>query len=99
MARSSISDDQKDLDVGKDHDDARTTEGDDLPIEAYEIPFTEKVELEDGGTLTQVSTKLSANNIKNVPNGGTTAWLQVVSSFFIFFNTWGLVNAVSYCPG
>ena len=23
-----------------------------------------------------------------VPNGGATAWLQVISSFFIFFNTW-----------
>ena len=22
------------------------------------------------------------------PNGGLTAWLQVVAAFFIFFNTW-----------
>jgi len=26
------------------------------------------------------------------PNGGFTAWLQVLSSFFIFFNTWGVLN-------
>ncbi|EAA27839.1 MFS general substrate transporter [Neurospora crassa] len=26
------------------------------------------------------------------PNGGLAAWLQVVSVFFIFFNTWGLLN-------
>ena len=23
-----------------------------------------------------------------IPNGGFTAWLQVLGSFFIFFNTW-----------
>lgn len=22
------------------------------------------------------------------PNGGLTAWMQVVAAFFIFFNTW-----------
>lgn len=26
------------------------------------------------------------------PNGGLSAWLQVASVFFIFFNTWGLLN-------
>lgn len=23
------------------------------------------------------------------PNGGTTAWLQVLGAFFMYFNTWG----------
>ncbi|OJJ29864.1 hypothetical protein ASPWEDRAFT_73266 [Aspergillus wentii DTO 134E9] len=27
------------------------------------------------------------------PNGGIRAWLQVVGSFFLFFNTWGLINS------
>lgn len=27
------------------------------------------------------------------PDGGTTAWLQVLGSYFLFFNTWGLINA------
>ncbi|OCT52108.1 monocarboxylate permease like proteinue, mch4 [Cladophialophora carrionii] len=27
------------------------------------------------------------------PNGGFRAWLQVVGSFFLFFNCWGTVNA------
>ncbi|KAK6212445.1 hypothetical protein LQW54_005219 [Pestalotiopsis sp. IQ-011] len=27
------------------------------------------------------------------PDGGLTAWLQVVGSFFLFWNSWGLVNA------
>ncbi|KAH9841219.1 Major Facilitator Superfamily [Teratosphaeria destructans] len=26
------------------------------------------------------------------PNGGTKAWLQVLGSWFLFFNTWGLLN-------
>jgi MFS family permease len=26
------------------------------------------------------------------PNGGTQAWMQVVASFCIFFNTWGVLN-------
>ena len=27
------------------------------------------------------------------PNGGLTAWLQVVGGFSLFFNTWGILNA------
>ncbi|KAK4548824.1 hypothetical protein LTR36_008597 [Oleoguttula mirabilis] len=27
------------------------------------------------------------------PDGGLTAWLQVLGGYFIFFNTWGLINA------
>ncbi|RAH78996.1 MFS monocarboxylate transporter [Aspergillus japonicus CBS 114.51] len=27
------------------------------------------------------------------PDGGLTAWLQVVAAFFLFFNSWGLLNA------
>ncbi|EPQ28647.1 uncharacterized protein PFL1_03950 [Pseudozyma flocculosa PF-1] len=27
-----------------------------------------------------------------IPDGGLAAWLQVVASFFLFFNSWGLVN-------
>ncbi|KAI6891234.1 hypothetical protein KC318_g13913, partial [Hortaea werneckii] len=26
------------------------------------------------------------------PNGGLTAWLQVVGSWMLFFNTWGILN-------
>lgn len=70
--------------------------------EAAEPPFTELIEPErplgeaidgDGTPLEKVtSTKSSINNIKSVPNGGVKAWLQVLGSFFIFFNTWGIVN-------
>ncbi|KXT10577.1 hypothetical protein AC579_9171 [Pseudocercospora musae] len=27
------------------------------------------------------------------PDGGITAWLQVLGGYFLFFNTWGLINA------
>ncbi|KAL1297525.1 hypothetical protein AAFC00_006098 [Neodothiora populina] len=27
------------------------------------------------------------------PDGGSRAWVQVLGSFFLFFNTWGLVNS------
>jgi hypothetical protein len=36
--------------------------------------------------------RLSASNIGSVPNGGTIAWLQVLASFFLFFNSWGIIN-------
>ncbi|THY81135.1 MFS general substrate transporter [Aureobasidium pullulans] len=29
----------------------------------------------------------------DIPNGGLVAWLQVLGAFFLWFNTWGLVNA------
>lgn len=76
-------------------------------LEASEPPFTahEDDDLEANGTgLRQVGTgagaslhqvpssKPSVNNIRSVPNGGTKAWLQVLASFFLFFNSWGIVN-------
>ncbi|KAF2457834.1 MFS general substrate transporter [Lineolata rhizophorae] len=35
---------------------------------------------------------ISINNIEAIPNGGVQAWLQVVGSFFVMFNTWGVIN-------
>lgn len=32
------------------------------------------------------------------PNGGLKAWLQVLGSFFIYFNTWGKFNLDSPPP-
>lgn len=78
------------------------TEAQEDLIEAGDPPFTEKDDEEvagdaDGdadGALSRVSSRPSVNNIKSVPNGGLRAWLQVLSSFFVFFNTWGIINAV-----
>lgn len=36
---------------------------------------------------TKASTQPSVNDIRSVPNGGLWAWLQVLGSFFLFFNT------------
>ena len=30
-----------------------------------------------------------ASPISTIPDGGLEAWLQVVETFFIYFNTWG----------
>ncbi|KAF2761059.1 putative monocarboxylate permease [Pseudovirgaria hyperparasitica] len=35
---------------------------------------------------------VSANDVSLVPDGGLRAWLQVLGGFFLFFNSWGIVN-------
>ena len=40
---------------------------------------------EDGAPLEKVK---SVNSINSIPNGGLRAWLVVVGSFFLFFNSW-----------
>jgi hypothetical protein len=42
----------------------------------------------NGVAVSKVSTRVSVNNTSQIPNGGTMAWMQVVGSFFLFFNTW-----------
>ncbi|KAK3724164.1 hypothetical protein LTR37_001288 [Vermiconidia calcicola] len=99
---STASDFEKDTAVEKDVGQTHLTEGQADLVEASEPHFiiheddkipnasTER----DGESLKRVaSEKPSVNNIKSVPNGGAKAWMQVLSSFFIFFNTWGIVNA------
>ena len=39
----------------------------------------------DGGP---VEKKASVNNMSAIPNGGLVAWLQVLGSFTLFFNSW-----------
>lgn len=62
-------------------------------IEAAEPTFIERDpqdghEDEENNDLERIaSSKPSVNNIKSVPNGGLWAWLQVLGSFFLFFNT------------
>ncbi|KAJ5177671.1 MFS general substrate transporter [Penicillium coprophilum] len=40
----------------------------------------------------KTASKALANEAQTVPNGGATAWLQVLGTFFVFFNTWGILN-------
>jgi len=86
------------------HEPPLTQQQEDL-LESVEPPFTAQPDLEqqpgavvpgtsNGTPLEPVtSAKPSINNIKSVPNGGVKAWLQVLGSFFLFFNTWGIINA------
>ena len=34
----------------------------------------------------------SVNDLKTIPNGGLKAWMQVLGAFFLFFNSWGIIN-------
>jgi len=33
-----------------------------------------------------------AQDVSQIPNGGLTAWLQVLGGFFLLFNSWGIIN-------
>ncbi|KAF2268060.1 MFS general substrate transporter [Lojkania enalia] len=62
----------------------------DLPEEKVE-DIDERVT--DGQELEPVRSKQpSVNHVASIPNGGFMAWLQVLGSFFLFFNSWGIVN-------
>ncbi|KAE9973395.1 hypothetical protein EG327_009110 [Venturia inaequalis] len=51
-----------------------------------------KTSEKNGVDATRVGTRVSVNNTSQIPNGGFKAWMQVVGSFFLFFNTWGIMN-------
>ncbi len=38
------------------------------------------------------STHAQASDASSIPNGGLRAWLQVLGSFFLLFNSWGILN-------
>ncbi|KAB2572588.1 Aspyridones efflux protein apdF [Lasiodiplodia theobromae] len=42
---------------------------------------------------TDVEPSNDIRNVDSVPNGGFTAWLQVAGAYFLFFNSWGVVNS------
>lgn len=46
--------------------------------------------------LEPVKSRHSVRNAGAIPNGGLTAWLQVVGAFFLFFNSWGTVNCFGF---
>lgn len=35
---------------------------------------------------------------QGLPDGGTTAWLQVLGAFFMYFNTWGKPSRTDVAP-
>jgi hypothetical protein len=45
----------------------------------------------DGGRLEPVKSRKSVRSVRDVgsiPDGGVTAWLQVLGAFVLFFNSW-----------
>lgn len=38
-------------------------------------------------------TDVVSPNDESIPDGGLVAWLQVLASFLVFFNTWGIANS------
>jgi len=105
MSDSSFEDAEKGPRYSKDTESPHLTQQQEDLLEACEPPFTEHdhddgerntAELRKVATGTSMSrvpsSKPSVNNIRSVPNGGTKAWLQVLASFFLFFNSWGIVN-------
>ncbi|KAF2473027.1 MFS general substrate transporter [Lindgomyces ingoldianus] len=45
-----------------------------------------------GGLEPVESKQPSVNNVAAIPDGGFWAWLQVLGAFFLFFNSWGIIN-------
>lgn len=100
MSHSSVSDLDKETGLEKYDSLPHVTEQHEDPIESTQPDqhHADHNDLEkadrDRLALTKVqSEKPSVNNIKSVPNGGRIAWMQVLCSFFVFFNTWGIINA------
>jgi len=95
MSASSNEDIEKDAGFARDGGAPHLTEEQEDLREASEPPFTTEPAPHgeaNGNNLEKIATtassKPSVNNIKLVPNGGLTAWLQVLASFFLFFNSW-----------
>jgi hypothetical protein len=94
MSTTSSADIEKEAGWSKEQNGGHLSQEQEDFREASEPPFTahignESPSPQDGSTLEKtVSTKSSVNNIKHVPDGGLTAWLQVLASFFLFFNSW-----------
>lgn len=60
-----------------------------LPLEEKKDVNFEVTEVSsDLVSSSQSSTLENGNDEHAVPNGGTLAWLQVLGSFFLWFNTW-----------
>jgi hypothetical protein len=68
-------------DVSQDSSEEREEE-EDREVKAEDVETATTMAVEKSGT------RISVNNVNSIPNGGLRAWMQVVGSFFIFYNTW-----------
>ncbi len=60
------------------------------PTNVDEPVLNEVESAEDGGTAQKAASHPAPPSF---PDGGFTAWLQCAGSFFMFFNSWGVVNS------
>jgi len=98
---STTTPDDKHVQTPEGSDIASSTSGHHHGEKAAEHPFEEAAAAE-AGEDNDVNEKAVAEPPKPArppgmpggppPNGGMTAWLQVLGGFFLFFNTWGVLN-------
>lgn len=62
--------------IEEDHKDSSRMRRDDVPDKSIETPLP--------------LTTTSGSGLPTPPNGGLTAWLQVLGGFFVYFNTWSV---------
>lgn len=58
---------------------------------AMEHPVEAAIEAEANvgmDAASRVQSRASARTLSAIPDGGVTAWLQVLGAFMLFFNTW-----------
>lgn len=82
----SHAEEEKDLDISSPNESSENDADRRHPMEASEMAEGGAM----GAELEKKATKFSVNNVSSIPNGGLTAWLQVLGAFFIFFNTWSV---------
>ena len=58
------------------------------------LQFGPKEDVERSGSKDERTTEPQpeAKDVDEIPNGGLNAWLQVLGSFMLFFNTFGILK-------
>jgi hypothetical protein len=56
--------------------------------EKEELPAADAAKAVSGPGAPTPGGKAHVSDMSSIPNGGLLAWMQVVGSFFLFFNTW-----------
>lgn len=85
--------DEEEIDEVDDEDDESSIEGIGMGERKGDNADVEKSEkLQKVASRASKASKFSVTNEGSIPNGGFRAWLQVLGAFFLFFNTWGIIN-------
>jgi hypothetical protein len=78
-------DNEKDIEGGEELNEEEEIEQDERGLEGNDRVGA------DGGRLEPVKSRKSVKSVRDVgsiPDGGVTAWLQVLGAFVLFFNSW-----------